>query len=98
MKAAKFCSIALALTLGACATHAPLDPKVEVKPFDIVVAAPCSPDLGPEPVYPDTDAALAAASDFDYVKLLVAGRLMRIARLAQQSSALAACATAPHAP
>jgi hypothetical protein len=81
--------------LDACGSVAspPPDPKIEVKTIDTPVAVQCRPDLGPEPAYPDTDAALRAAPDlFHRVQRLVAGRLMRIGRDAQKTAALAQCA------
>ena len=52
----------------------------------------CTPAIGAAPAYPDTDAALKAAPDvFQRVRLLVAGRLERIAREAQLTAALGAC-------
>ncbi len=79
--------------LGACASAPPVDGPVKVQTVDIPVPAPCAPNLGREPAYPDTDQALAAAPDlFIQVKLLLAGRTLRIARDAQKTAALAACA------
>ena len=78
-----------ALLLVACA-------QVPLKVVNVPVATPvyCHPDLGPEPAYPDTDAALQATPDiFEAVKLLLKGRLMRIQRDAEKSSALQACAS-----
>lgn len=81
----------LFLSLGGsmCATPEPTIRTVEVK---IPVAVPCKVDVGPEPQYVDTDAALKAAPDlFARVKLLVAGRLQRIQRDLEKSAALKAC-------
>ena len=70
----------------------PPDPKVVTVTVDHPVAVQCRPDIGPEPAYPDTDAALKAAPDlFHRVQLLVAGRLLRIARDGQKTAALAQC-------
>ena len=86
--------IAACLSLGACATAGPpLDPKLEVKTVPMVIVSPCTPDIGPEPDYVDSDAALKSAPDlFAQVKLLLAGRLQRIKRDAEKSAALAKCA------
>ena len=86
--------VSVVLTLGlvsACASAPP--PRIEVRPVAAPIPVRCTPNLGPEPAYPDTDAALQAAPDlFARVRLLVAGRLMRIARDAEKSAALQACA------
>lgn len=80
-----------ALTLSACATTAPPRPVTTVE-VRVPVAVKCHPDLGEPPQYPDTDAALKAAPDlFSRVKLIVAGRLMRIAREAELQAAIKAC-------
>jgi hypothetical protein len=61
--------------------------------FPVDHPAYCHPKLGPEPAYPDTDAALQATPDiFEGVKLLLEGRLERIQRDREKSAALAACA------
>jgi hypothetical protein len=77
-----------ALPLCACATAG-----APFRTIEAPVPVTCAPNLGPEPAYPDTDAALAAAPDlYARVRLLVAGRLMRIARDAVKTAALSACA------
>lgn len=77
--------------MAGCAHTSPR--PVEYRETKVVVAQRCSPNLGPEPDYPDTDAKLKVATDdFDWVKRLVAGRIMRIARDAQKTAALATCA------
>src|SRR5579862_8828983 len=84
--------LALALLSG-CASGPAQTPPVQVRTVEIPTPVRCAPDLGPEPDYPDTDAALRAAPDlFSRVQLLVAGRLLRIARDAEKSAALAQCA------
>ncbi|HEY5107207.1 MAG TPA: hypothetical protein VII73_10625 [Caulobacteraceae bacterium] len=53
----------------------------------------CRPAVGPPALYPDTDAALVGAPDlFARVRLLAAGRLLRIARERELTAALAGCA------
>ena len=83
-------AFSVGMTLSACATG----PRpVEYREKKVVVQVQCHPDLGPEPDYPDTDAKLKAATDdFDWVKRLVAGRALRIARDAQKTTALLSCA------
>lgn len=79
----------LALLLG-CA--APARPAFQMPERLVPVAVQCRPDIGPEPNYPDTDAALRAAPDiFVRVRLLLAGRLMRTARARELQAALARC-------
>lgn len=79
--------------MSACASAPSSPPRLEVRPVAAPIPVRCTPNLGPEPDYPDTDSALQAAPDlFARVRLLVAGRLMRIARDAEKSAALQACA------
>ena len=78
--------------LTACAS-APSEPRLTARPVLKPVAIQCRPNLGAEPAYPDTDAALKTAPDiFQRVRLLVAGRLLRIAREQELAAALAGCA------
>lgn len=80
----------IAVILTGCATTAVA--PVRTVTVDIPVPVHCNPALGPEPNYPDSDAALRAAPDlFSRVKLLLEGRLMRIQRQAELSAALKAC-------
>lgn len=82
----------VALILGGCAST-PAPPRIETRTVEIPTPVRCRPDLGPAPDYPDTDAALQAAPDlFARVRLLLAGRLLRIARAQQTEAALEACA------
>ena len=89
-------ALLLLLPLAACAhsvTERP-DPIVQTVEVKVPVAVPCKAlaELGPEPTYPDTDAALKAAPDlFERVKLLAAGRVLRAARLARYTAAAASC-------
>jgi len=80
--------LALCLLLAGCATTAPR--------VDIPTPVACRPNLGPEPAYPDADAALQSAPDiFAQVKLLLEGRLLRIQRDIEKSAALQACEAQP---
>jgi hypothetical protein len=82
---------AVLLSLAACATTPPA-PQIVTKTVQVAVPVACTPAIGPAPAYPDTDAALKAAPDvYQRVKLLVAGRLLRIAREAELSAAVSAC-------
>jgi hypothetical protein len=85
-------SLAFTLCLAACASAPPLAP-VEVQTVRIPAPIGCAPAVGAAPAYPDTDAALKAAPDlFSRVRLLVAGRRLRMAREGELSAALSACA------
>lgn len=71
-------------------------PEPEVRTVEVKVEVPirCKAldDLGAEPEYPDTDAALKAAPNiFERTKLLVRGRLLRVGRLGQYQAARASC-------
>lgn len=86
-----------AMILASCATTAgpaaSPEPRVVIQRVEVPIPVPCDPATGPEPDYPDTDAALRAAPNvFERVKLLAAGRIMRIARDVEKSVALAKCA------
>jgi hypothetical protein len=85
------CVFLALFALGACATTPPA-PRIVTKTVQVAVPVACTPDIGAAPAYPDTDAALEAAPDvYQRVKLLVAGRLERIAREVQLAAALGAC-------
>jgi hypothetical protein len=85
--------IALALALGLCACGTTgNEPPVKTVTVNVPVVTKCSPKIDPEPVYPDTDAALANAPDvFSGVKLLMAGRGLRAAYVGELQGALKAC-------
>ena len=79
------------LAMTACASTPPA-PRIVTKTVQVAVPVACKPALGAAPAYPDTDAALKTATDvYQRVKLLVAGRLERIAREAELNAALGAC-------
>ncbi|QUD88064.1 hypothetical protein [Phenylobacterium montanum] len=83
---------AIALLAG-CASTPDVAPPSVMHTVEVPTPVRCRPDLGPEPDYPDTDEALRAAPDlFSRVRLLLAGRMLRIARDQQKTAALAACA------
>ena len=87
--------IPLALAVAGCAQTPPPEPQIITKEVDVPVPQPCKAlvDIGSEPVYPDTDAAIAAAPDiFSIAKLYAAGRLLRVQRLAKYVAAKASCA------
>jgi len=77
-----------------------MDPLVRVETQETKVAIPvsCKPDIGPDPVYPDGDTELKAMPNiFERVKLLLAGRLMRMHRENELKAALKACMEQPTA-
>lgn len=89
MKAATYLLIFLVASILFGCADVPVPKEV-----DVPVPTPvyCTPNLGPEPAYPDTDEALKAAPNiFEAAKLLVEGRLMRIQRDTEKSAALKAC-------
>jgi hypothetical protein len=96
-------SILLAsVLLAGCATpvSVPQEPVVRTVEVRVPVPQPCPAleRLGPRPTYPDTSGALAAARGLaGKVALLLAGRVLRIAREDAAESAMAACATTPPA-
>lgn len=63
----KLAAILCVLLLAACQTMLAPEPppvpamSVTIPVAEVPVAAPCKPDIPPEPVYPDTAAALIAA-------------------------------------
>lgn len=87
----------LAAMLAGCAGHQRIEaPEPVIKTVEVKVPTPVPcpalAKLGPEPAYPDTDAAIAAAPDiFVAAKLMAAGRLMRIKRGAEYAAAKTAC-------
>ena len=91
--------LAVLAFVSGCASAPPQPQSIQVRTVELPTPVRCRPELGPEPDYPDTDAALRAAPDlFARVGLLLAGRLLRIARDQEKSAALAACAGfEPHA-
>jgi hypothetical protein len=85
-----------ALSLTGCATPTGPRPEPEVRTVEVkvTVPVPCKAleQLGPEPAYADTDAAIAAATDIGTLaKLYAKGRLQRVQRLAEYVVAKASC-------
>lgn len=80
--------------------HAP-EPEIRTVEVRVPVDDPaCSraamERLGAAPAYPDTPEAIRGASDlFERVKLLLAGRGLRVAHEAALMAALKACASPP---
>lgn len=82
--------------LGACSTAIERRPEPEIRTVEVrvPVVQPCAAAsaVGSTPAYPDTDAALSAAPNlYERVKLLLAGRVLRMQREATMGSALEAC-------
>ena len=92
----KYVTPLMALALSACA-HAPtppLEPQIRTVEVKVPTPVPCPAleRLGPEPAYPDTDAAIAAAGTIgDLAALYAAGRKLRVQRLAEYFAAKASC-------
>ena len=90
--------VAAMVLLASCAGTTPA-PEPRVITREVAVPVPdysCQRGvlerLGPEPEYPDREAALVAAPNiFERVKLLLAGRVLRIQRDIEKSAALRAC-------
>ncbi|MNS16446.1 hypothetical protein D3C72_480990 [compost metagenome] len=82
-------ALCLALLLAGCATA---EPRIEYREVLVPVAVPCGADVGAPPSYLDSNAALQEAPDlFERVKLLLAGREQRSARLEALEGQIAAC-------
>jgi hypothetical protein len=82
-----------ALALAACQTTKQ-EPEIRIQEVKVPVPVPCPTlqALGPEPVYPDSDAAVRDAPNlYERVRLIAAGRLMRIKRLAEYGVAKSSC-------
>jgi hypothetical protein len=77
--------------IAGCATQ-PVTTTVEVP-----VASSCIPgDLGPPPVYPDTNEAIHKAQNlYDRTRLLLAGRDLRNVRLSELEPVIQACSDLP---
>ncbi|MDB5445688.1 MAG: hypothetical protein JWQ97_1005 [Phenylobacterium sp.] len=92
MRLSKAAQIIPILFLAACATSQGPEPKVVVQRVEVPVAVRCSVDPGPDPTFADTADALRQAADlFERVKLLLAGRDQRDARLSELRAANAGC-------
>jgi len=79
-----------ALALTACATTS--EPRIVTKEVKVPVPVACAVSAGEDPIYPDSDEALKAAPNvLERVKLLAAGRLLRIAREMELKAAVKGC-------
>lgn len=79
------------LALAGCSSLAPITTEL----INIPVAVPCAGAVSPRPAYPDTDEAITEASKtgdiFGKMKLLLAGRELRMAREQELEAALSGC-------
>lgn len=84
---------AVAVACASCGTTKPMqEPVIVAREVAVPVPVSCIPkSFAPPPVYPDTDEALRQADDEKTVKLLTAGRDLRIARLLQVEPAIEGC-------
>jgi len=83
-------AILSALLLVSCATTS--EPRYVTKEVKVPVPVACAVSPGPDPMYPDSDEALKAAPNvLERVKLLAAGRLLRIAREMELKAAVKGC-------
>ena len=81
----------VSLSLSACATTRPPEPRIVTQEVRIAVPTPCNAQVE-RPTFPDTHDALQGAADVDRaVRLLGAGRALRDAYIAALEGALAAC-------
>lgn len=86
--------IAVFAGLVSCAGGERPEPIIQVREVQVPVSVPCQAmqRLGTAPAYPDTDQALRSSpSLFEQVQLLLAGRVLRIARLDATEAAIATC-------
>lgn len=91
-----FLALMCVVALAACASTPQPRPDPEIKTVEVKVATPvpCKAlaSLGPEPDYPDTDAAIKTAPSIGALaKIYAKGRLMRMQRLSEYSVAKASC-------
>lgn len=92
MTLSKSAAIIPFLFLAACAGGPPPEPKVVTQEVKVAVPVKCSPKIPPPQAYPDTDQAIADATDiFSLAKLYRAGRALRIPVEAQLRAALKGC-------
>lgn len=80
--------------LAACGGGERPEPQIRTVEVRVPVQVPCdaASRLGPAPQFPDGDQALRTAETlFEQVRLLLAGRVLRIARNDALESALQTC-------
>lgn len=89
-------ALVLVAALTGCATDGQtrLEPEVRTVEVKVPTPVPCPAleRLGPEPAYPDTDAAIQGAATIgDLAALYAAGRKLRVQRLAEYFAAKTSC-------
>lgn len=83
------------MIVAGCAGGERPEPQIRTVEVQVPVSVPCqaSQRLGNPPTYPDTDEALRTAQTlFAQVQLLLAGRVLRIARNDALEAAVQTCA------
>lgn len=101
----KAIGICACLLLMGCETTRTPEPVIQIREVKVPVPVACKPDLGAEPVYPDTAAELAKVpypkdptlpqqvlNLGDQVKKLLKGRVLRIQRATEYQAAIKGCA------
>lgn len=96
MSIARIAGLAAMLLATGCGHMQVEPPAVPVQTITVKeqVPVPCKAlvDLGPEPDYPDTDAAIKAAPNVaERARLYATGRAMRVERLAKYAAAKISC-------
>lgn len=82
--------LAVCFTCVACST--PREPAIRTVEVKVPIPTPCAAKPGPAPNYPDSDAALKGAPNLaEALKLLLAGRVLRIGREAELEAAVKGC-------
>lgn len=82
----------LAVALLGCATTTDSEPRIVIQEKVVAVTVPCTPpSVAPAPTYPDSDEALKQASPAKRYALIIAGRLLRIARQAVTEPVVEGC-------
>jgi hypothetical protein len=88
----KQAAILAAVALAGCSTPRPPEPIIRTVEVRVPVMVRCEPHLTPAPAYPDDAASLRAAPDvFRAAQLVMAGRVLRDARITELQAALEAC-------
>lgn len=94
LKLAAVAALAALVATGCATTDLDPEPQIEVQTVLVPDPQPCPAlaELGEEPIYADTDAAIRAAPNpAARAKLYVEGRAQRIKRLAEYYAAKVSC-------
>lgn len=82
----------LIVAIGGCASQPRPEPIVQPVPVSIPVSVPCPAIVAAAQAYPDSEGALRSADGiYNRVRLLMAGRLLRIIREEELTTALEVC-------